>query len=52
MIIYSAGALALLGWLLVGCAVGRPTSLIRMRGDYELLGRIARPGQSLVCLFG
>jgi hypothetical protein len=36
-LIYSAGMLALLGWLLFGCAAARPTSLIRMRGGYELL---------------
>jgi hypothetical protein len=31
-LIYSAGILALLGWLVVGCAAVRPTSLIRMHG--------------------
>ena len=36
-LIHSAAALVLLGWLLVGCAAGRPTSLIRLRGGYELL---------------
>jgi len=36
-LIYSAGVLSLLGWLLAGCATGQPTSLIRAPGGYELL---------------
>ncbi len=36
-LVLAAGALALILWLVAGCAAGRPTALVRLPEGYEML---------------